>query len=72
MVAFLAGLHPNAVHTLKPKRVQIFKKSVRAGNKSQQFTIKKIRWLRMFKEINPACSENYTKPINTKYRVTDG
>jgi hypothetical protein len=72
MVAFLAGLHPNAVHTLKPKRVQIFKISVRAGNKSQQFTIKKIRWLGLFKEMNPVCSENHTKPINIKHRGTGG
>jgi hypothetical protein len=54
------------VTTLKPKLIQIlFKNSVRTAKKTQLFTITKINWLMLFKEIIAVCSKNHTKPINT-------
>jgi hypothetical protein len=35
------------------------------------FTITKINWLMLFKEIIAVYSENHTKPTKTKYSVTD-
>jgi hypothetical protein len=49
----------------------IFKNSVRTTKKTQHFTITKINWLTLFKEIVAVYSENHTKPINTKWRVID-
>jgi hypothetical protein len=43
----------------------ILKSSVRTANKTKHFTITKINWLMLFKEIIAVYSENYTKPINT-------
>jgi hypothetical protein len=34
------------------------------------FSITKIRWLTLFKELFPGYTKNYTKPINTKCNVT--
>jgi hypothetical protein len=49
----------------KPKIAQIiFKDSVRTAKKTQLFTITKINWLMLFKEIIPVCTENRTKPTN--------
>jgi hypothetical protein len=45
--------------------------SVRTAKKSQHFTITKINWLTLFREIIAVYSENHTKHINTKCRVTD-
>jgi hypothetical protein len=57
---------------LKPVLVQIiFKNSVRTAKKTQHFTITKINWLKLFKEIIFAYIQNHTKHINTKYKVTD-
>jgi hypothetical protein len=56
----------------KPKIIQlIFKNSVRTAKKTQLFTITKINWLTLFKEIIPVYSENHTKPISTKCRIAD-
>jgi hypothetical protein len=50
---------------LKPKLVQIvFKNSVRTAKKTQHFTITKISWLTLFKEI-AVYSEKHKMPINT-------
>jgi hypothetical protein len=49
----------------------IFKNSARTIKKTQRFTITKMNWLMPFKDIIPVYSENHTKPINTKCRVTD-
>jgi hypothetical protein len=50
---------------LKPKLIKnIFKNSVRTAKKTQHFTITKINWLTLFKEIIAVYSENRTKPIN--------
>jgi uracil DNA glycosylase len=38
--------------------------SVRTAKKSQHFTITKINWLTLFKEIIAVYSENHTKHIN--------
>jgi hypothetical protein len=51
---------------LKPTLALIlFKYSVRTAKKTQHFTITKINWLMVFKEIIAVYSENHTKPINT-------
>jgi hypothetical protein len=43
----------------------IFRNSVRTAKKTQHFTITKINWLTLFKEIIAAYFENHTKPMNT-------
>jgi hypothetical protein len=35
-----------------------------ASKRTQHFNIKKINWLRLFKEIIPVYTENHTKPTN--------
>jgi hypothetical protein len=51
-----------AFNPLKPKLVQIiYKNSERTAKKTQDFTITKINWLRLFKEIIAVHSENRTK-----------
>jgi hypothetical protein len=40
--------------------------SVCTLKKTQHFTITKINLFMLFKKIIPACTENHTKPINTK------
>jgi hypothetical protein len=49
----------------------IFKNSVRTAKKTLHFTITKINWLTLFKEIIAVCNENHTRYINTKWRVID-
>jgi hypothetical protein len=50
------------INCLKPKLIKIiFKNSVRTAKKTQHFTITKINWLTLFKEIIAVYSENYTK-----------
>jgi len=49
----------------------LFKNSVRTSKRTPHFTITKINWLTLFKEIIAVYSENHTKPTNTKYSVTD-
>jgi hypothetical protein len=44
---------------------KIFNNSVRTAKKTQHFTITKINWLTLFKEIIAVYSENRTKPMNT-------
>jgi hypothetical protein len=52
---------------LKPKIVCIiFKNSVRTAKKTQHFTITKINWLTLFKEIIAVYRVNHTRPINKK------
>jgi hypothetical protein len=64
-------LHP-PINTFKQKLIQtIFKNSVHTAKKTQHFTMTKINWLTLFKEIITVCTENRTKPINIKYRVID-
>jgi hypothetical protein len=53
---------------LKPKTClhrPVFKNPVRTAKKTQLFTITKINWLTLFKEITAVYTENHTKPINT-------
>jgi hypothetical protein len=60
------------VNPLKPKLVEIvFKNSVRTAKKTLHFTITKINWLTLFKELIVVYCENYTNHINTKWRVID-
>jgi hypothetical protein len=49
----------------------LFKNSVRTSKRTPHFTITKINWLTLFKEIIAVYSENHSKPIITKFRVTD-
>jgi hypothetical protein len=49
----------------------LFKNSVLTSKRTPHFTITKIKWLMLFKEITAVYSENNTKPINTKCSVTD-
>jgi hypothetical protein len=57
----------------KPKLFLItFKNSVRTSKRTQRFTITTINLLALFKEIISVYTENYTKPTNTKYSITDG
>jgi hypothetical protein len=60
------------ISALKPKLIQIiFKNSVRTAKKTQHFTIIKISWLTLFKEIIAVYSENHTNTHKYKSRVTD-
>jgi hypothetical protein len=49
----------------------LFKNSVRTSKRTPHFTITKINWLTLFKEIIAVYSENHTEPINTKCSITD-
>jgi hypothetical protein len=52
---------------LKPKLVYIIvNNSVRTSKRTPHFTITKIKWLILFKEIITVYMENPKKPINTK------
>jgi hypothetical protein len=54
------------MNPLKPKLVKIiYKNSVRTAKKTQHFTITKINWLTLFKEIIAVYTENHMKHINT-------
>jgi hypothetical protein len=44
---------------------------VSTAKKTPHFTITKINWLTLFKEIIAVYSENHRKDTNTKKRVTD-
>jgi hypothetical protein len=44
----------------------LFKNSVRTSKRTLHFTITKINWLTLFKEIIAVYSENHAKPINNK------
>jgi hypothetical protein len=51
---------------LKLKLIKtVFKNSVRSAKKTPLFTITKIRWVMLFKEIMAVYSENQTKPVDT-------
>jgi hypothetical protein len=49
----------------------LFKNSVRTTKRTPHFTITKINWLTLFKEVIAVYNKKHTKPINTKRRVTD-
>jgi hypothetical protein len=52
---------------LKPKHVQT---SVRTSKRTPQFTITKINWVTLFKQIITDYAENHTKPINKNCQPT--
>jgi hypothetical protein len=57
---------------LKMKLVNILvKNSVCTSKRTPNFTITKINWLMLLKEIIAIYSENHAKPINTKCSITD-
>jgi hypothetical protein len=61
-----------SIISLKRKFVKIiFKNSVRTAKKTPHFTITKINWLTLLKEMIAVYTENHTKHINTKRRATD-
>jgi hypothetical protein len=43
----------------------MFKNSVPTSKKTKPFTITKIKWLMLLREITTVYSENHTKPLNT-------
>jgi hypothetical protein len=47
----------------------LFKNPVRTSKRTPHFTITKINWLTLFKEIIAVYSENHKKPTKTKCRV---
>jgi hypothetical protein len=49
----------------------LFKNSVPTSKRTPHFTVTKINWLTLFKEIITVYSENHAKPINTKCSITD-
>jgi hypothetical protein len=49
----------------------LFKNSVRISKRTPNFTITKINWLMLFKEIIAVYSENHAKPLSTKFSITD-
>jgi hypothetical protein len=49
----------------------LFKNSVRTSKRTPYFTVTKINWLTLFKEIIAVYIENHAKPINAKYSITD-
>jgi hypothetical protein len=49
----------------------LFKNSDRTSKRAPHFTIAKINWLTLFKEIIAVYSENCAEPINTKCSITD-
>jgi hypothetical protein len=49
-----------------------FKNSVRTSKRTAYFTITKINWLTLFKEIIAAYTDNHTRPINRERSVADG
>jgi hypothetical protein len=50
----------------------LFKNPVRTSKRTPHFTITKINWLTLFKEMIAVYSEKHTKHINTKCRVIVG
>jgi hypothetical protein len=60
------------INPLKMKLVYILlNNSVHTSKRTPNFTITKIYWLILFKEIIAVYSENHTKPINIKCSITD-
>jgi hypothetical protein len=49
----------------------LFKNPVRTSKRTPHFTITKINWLTLFKEIIAVYSEIHRKPINAKHNVTN-
>jgi len=49
----------------------LFKNSVRTSKRTLHFTITKINWLMLFKEIIAVYAKNHTKHMNKKCSVTD-
>jgi hypothetical protein len=49
----------------------LFKNSVHTSKRTPHFTITKINWLMLFKEIITVYSENRAKPVNKKCSITD-
>jgi hypothetical protein len=49
----------------------LFKNPVCTSKRTPHFTITKISWLMLFKEIIAVHSENHAKPINTKCSITE-
>jgi hypothetical protein len=49
----------------------LFENSVCTSKRTPHFTVTEINWLMLFKEIIAVYIENHTKPINTKFSITD-
>jgi hypothetical protein len=60
------------IKTLKLKGIEIiFKNSIPTALKIQYVSISRMKWLMLPMEVIAVYTENYTKPINTKCRITD-
>jgi hypothetical protein len=65
-------LHPNNSNPLKLKLIQIICKNfIHASKRMPLFTITKIIWLILFKDIIAVYCKNHTKRINAKCNVID-
>jgi hypothetical protein len=49
----------------------LFKNSVRTSERTPHFTITKINWLTLFKEVIAVYFQSHKKPTNTKRNITD-
>jgi hypothetical protein len=49
----------------------LFNNSVRTSKRTPHFTITKINWLTLFKEIIAVYAENHAKSVNKKCSVTN-
>jgi hypothetical protein len=59
------------INPLKRKLIHIlFKKSVRTSKRTPHFTITKINWLTLFKEIIAVYSDNHAKQIQNAALLT--
>jgi hypothetical protein len=43
----------------------LFKNPVRTSKRTQHFTVTKINWITLFKEIIAVYNENHANPVNT-------
>jgi hypothetical protein len=62
-------------HKLNPLKTKLayilFKNSVCTSKRTPHFTITKVNWLMLFREIIAVYSGNHAKPLNTKCSITD-
>jgi hypothetical protein len=49
----------------------MFKNSAHTSKRTSHYTITMIKWLMLFKEIISVYCGDHTKPIHSKYSVTD-
>jgi hypothetical protein len=69
------SLKVSKIHLLNPLKLKLIeiicKNSVCTSRKTLHFTIMKISWLMLLKEVIPVYTYIHTRPIKTKLTVTD-